>query len=481
MHSDASDPDPSNADELPQESTSAGAGGSPESTTPEDPDASSGRDLAQVLPSTEDVLRKFAALGAQQAFQIDSKILQKFQVPDLDLSALFKVSDWDISKRLSSDLLESVTASLNLSKLEIPSSFWDSVGITNWLLRDSTSVDSLYSLAQLAVGTGAKPSTVPRMSRTPEAFFNEHIVEVRDVPSLLKALGAVQTKQHRHRPVWRGQQDATWAVHSSLHRRMEKNATVDEDRLVSAEISALDIARREWGMRARRPVEFFANLQHHGAPTRLLDATVDPEVATWFAVEADPELNDVDGLVLGWGRSPIMKSGVPEVIESVPDIKNVPFWHAWTDREQRRRVDWGTGTKTWTWFPPALNDRMRAQRAGFLLEAGPILTSDVVKVFSRALSQDWRASEIARATSIVGLPARHDVLTKPNDANLVPLFAFRIKSSAKSEIRRYLERKGLTYSGVYPDLGGLVQRLRGPYGISETSWAADPSNAADTL
>lgn len=451
---------------LPDDEASVVDGAAPPVAPLEDAELSSAASIEfGDLPRTDDVLRKFAALGAQQAFQIDPAVLERFQVSVHDLAATIKPPTFDVSSLVTPALINSLNLSaLSIPSMKLPDSFWKSINLTSQFLRSSASIDSLYSAAQLA-GAGRVPRAPlePRATRTPEAFFSEHIVEVRDVRSLLKAFGAVQAKHHPHRPVWRGQQDATWAVHSSLHRRLERTSAVDEDRLVEAEISTL-IAAREWGMRARRPIEFLAKLQHHGAPTRLMDATVDPEIATWFAVEAHPELDEVDGLVLGWGRAPRLRAGIAGSPESVPDEDSVPFWHAWTDSEQRHRVDWGTGTKTWTWFPPALSDRMRAQRAGFLLEAGPILTDDVVAVFSGLLSQDWRASEIERATSIVGLPSRHDVLTKPNEANLVPVFAFRIHASAKGEIRDYLALKGLTYSTVYPDLGGLVEHLRGPFG-----------------
>lgn len=465
MHPHDPDKDSSSEPGFPEDRGSADADdGGPEDAAPEVAGPSSDAAVVDDLPRTEEVLRAFAALGAQQAFQIDPAILEKFQVPLLNLAAAIKPPTLDVSTLMTQAMIDPIKLpALNLSSFELPDSFWKSINVTSRFLKDSASIDALYSAAQLAIAGGSHAPSRPRALRTPEAFFGECVAEVRDVPSLLKALSAVQTKHHLHRPVWRGQQDATWAVHSSLHRRLEESGNVGEDRLVDAEISTLNSAR-EWEMRARRPIEFFAKLQHHGAPTRLLDATVDPEVATWFAVEAHPELDDVDGLVLGWGRAPRTKSGIAETADAVPDEEGVPFWHAWTDSEQRHRVDWGTGTKTWTWFPPALSDRMRAQRAGFLLEAGPILTDDVLTVFSDALSQDWRASEIARATSIVGLPSRHDVLTKPNGANLVPVFAFRILASAKYEIRKYLERKGLIYSAVYPDLGGLVQHLRGPFG-----------------
>lgn len=422
-----------------------------------------GRDIE--LPRTDDVLRSFAALGAQQAFRIDPAILKQFQVPHIDIASMWKAQGLDASKLFSADALKSLQIpELAIQNLQLPASFWESIDVTTRLLRDSVSIDSLYSATQLALAASARPNTGPRPSRTAEAFFGEHEVEIDGVPALLRALTAVQTKHHQHRPVWRGHQDAAFQAHSSLYRRLARTSEVDEARLVSAEIETLSAARR-WGLRTRRPLEFFAKLQHNGAPTRLLDATVDPEIAAWFAVEADPALDEVDGMVIGWGRVPRTAQILSGQEDAFPESRDVPFWHAWTTDDERHRVDWGTGTKTWTWFPPALSERMRAQRAGFLLEAGPILTDDVVAVFSDALSQDWRGSEIARATSIVGLPSRHDVLTKANAANLVPVFTLRILKDAKRPIREYLELKGLTYATVYPDLGGLVQHLRGPFGV----------------
>src|SRR5690606_22336756 len=121
--------------------------------------------------------------------------------------------------------------------------------------------------------------------------------------------------------------------------------------------------------------------------------------------------------------------------------------------------------RTWSWFPPALSNRMRAQRAGFLLEAGPLVTPPVAEALSAGVAHDWRVAEITRATSIIGLPSRHDVRTTPNEANLVPLFSLRVAASAKPAIRGYLKSKGLFFSSVYPDRGGLVDYLKGPFGL----------------
>ena len=178
------------------------------------------------------------------------------------------------------------------------------------------------------------------------------------------------------------------------------------------------------------------------------------------------ELDEKDGRVIAWGR--VVRTTarkVSNIDDELPLGDDAPFWHSWATDEERGRVGWGTGSRTWSWFPPALSDRMRAQRAGFLLEAGPLVTPDVADVISAAVSCDWRVAGITRATSIVGLPTRHDVRTVPNDANLVPSFSFRIAARAKPAIREYLVGKGLFFSTVYPDLGGLVEYLKGPFGL----------------
>lgn len=411
-------------------------------------DPGSARELAQAV----------ARLGANEAIfkSVDLSAI----IANLQSNVLANmVNQDDVAKLLTSAVLA------NKAQMdEIGRTFANSALFTTRILQESLSVDALYPAWQLTRAASAKDRTKPRPSRSAAEFFGTHAVDIDSVGSLLKALYTLQKKQHEHRLVWRGQQDSSWAVHSSLYRQLAEGGPVDEDRLVAAEVEELDHATA-WGRDISRPLHFFADLQHHGAPTRLIDVSTDPEMACWFAVEKNPKHEEADGLVLAWGRSPRVGRDVPAPREDLPsDSGGVPFWHTWEDNERRRPADWGTGSRTWTWFPPALSDRMRAQRAGFLLEAGPILTPAVVEVFNDALPLTWRSSEIARATSIVGLPSRHDVLTKPNKARLVPVFALRILAQAKEEIRGYLEGKGLRYSSVYPDLGGLVQHLKGPYG-----------------
>ena len=437
-------------------------------------------------------------LGSRTAFQLDPEVLTAFRkaveistpLPvdyfaslqssiravneaaaragrvQLPTEALEAFRDTVSRTSIANEALASMQGALRAS---FPEGYWERLNWTARTLQQSASVTSLYSPDQLALLSEGS-ATPARDDRTAEAFFDEYAVDVTDVKSLLTALTKIQSKHYAHQLVWRGQQEAGWCTHSSLYRKL--SGAVSEDRLVAAEVMALKHART-WGEVPTAALRFFADLQHYGAPTRLLDATLDPEMAAWFAVEADPERDAIDGRVIGWGR--VARTSARKLADSDDDLptdQEAPFWHVWQSEEERARVGWGTGSRTWSWFPPALSERMRAQRAGFLLEAGPLVTPSVAQVISAEMSQDWRVEEISRATSIIGLPSRHDVTTKPNDAHLVPLFSLRIAARAKAPIRDYLRGKGLDFSTVYPDRGGLVEFLKGPFGLMEKAAAS---------
>jgi hypothetical protein len=427
--------------------------------------------------TTEAWSRSWAsALGTSTAFQLNSEVLTQFQehfadsfrpisIPSMTLGVLPDVAAAVGRLSIASESLASFQNSIAAARLTaFPEEYWGQLMANVRLIGESVSVPALYSPDQLAL-RAREQQTQPRAARSPETFFDEHSVEITDVRSLLKAFSAIQTKHHLHRLVWRGQQNVEWSVHSSLYRKIESSERPTEDRIIAAEATGMEHAGK-WGEVTTPAMKFFANMQHYGAPTRLLDTTLDPEIAAWFAIEANPKLDEKDGRVVAWGRSVRTTARkFSETNDALPVREDAPFWHSWTTDEERGRVGWGTGSRTWSWFPPALSDRMRAQRAGFLLEAGPLVTPTVAEVLSAGVTQDWRVAEITNATSIIGLPSRHDVRTTPNEANLVPLFSLRISASAKPAIRAYLESKGLIFSAVYPDRGGLVEYLRGPFGL----------------
>ena len=71
---------------------------------------------------------------------------------------------------------------------------------------------------------------------------------------------------------WRGVHDASFALHSSLYRRLKnlRGAPPDEDDLIDYEVRLLSKARREWRFDNLIALELLAHMQHFGGPTRLL-------------------------------------------------------------------------------------------------------------------------------------------------------------------------------------------------------------------
>ena len=94
------------------------------------------------------------------------------------------------------------------------------------------------------------------------------------------------------RPNWiyRGQGDASWALSTSLERCFLREGIEGDDR-AKLERELLREFRRTYHNYAahvpepERLLEWLSLMQHHGAPTRLLDFTFSIYVAAYFAVK----------------------------------------------------------------------------------------------------------------------------------------------------------------------------------------------------
>ena len=99
----------------------------------------------------------------------------------------------------------------------------------------------------------------------------------------------------RHHFLFRGQVDAEWTLQPSLLRSMASPDLVSAKRALKIEHDAGQEFRRHAHLHLRPSVgelsgdnrlDLWALMQHHRAPTRLLDWTSSPYVAAYFAVEA---------------------------------------------------------------------------------------------------------------------------------------------------------------------------------------------------
>ena len=260
---------------------------------------------------------------------------------------------------------------------------------------------------------------------------------------------------------WRGMVRADWPLHSSLYRRLNWTSTSPptEPQLEQEEKKLLALVH-QWGLhngsRGRLSVlEQLATLQHFGAPTRLIDVSMNAYIRLWFAVEevwrnGERIHEDHDGRLFAIDVS-------QRLINENDDERE------WEDDPHRPWKDLGADEwrgKTRAWRPPPFEARIAAQHGAFLFGGVPQTGTGLVWPKATAPgSGNWLIADVRRCTSIPlrfhkadpeagGVPA----------AGGQPAYTFRISSAAKSEIRRRLgELFGYTHRTIYPDYPGFAR------------------------
>jgi hypothetical protein len=134
----------------------------------------------------------------------------------------------------------------------------------------------------------------------PSDHFALHERVVRSAPELREFIDeVVQIAEETDCEVyWRGQADHRWPISSSLARLTENPTALRDSDLARAEKLLLAEAERWVTATTVTPsnsLEWLALMQHHGVPTRLVDFTTDPFIATFFAAEA---LDDCEGRLI---------------------------------------------------------------------------------------------------------------------------------------------------------------------------------------
>jgi hypothetical protein len=156
--------------------------------------------------------------------------------------------------------------------------------------------------------------------------------------------------------------------------------------------------------------ELLALAQHHGAPTRLLDWSTTPLVASWFAVSSFPEEDDARLYALDLNRSDLRRmfelkengpTGTPESSAegSEPDAFTLP-------------------TGVWLLETAQVSSRITTQRGIFTLHTNP--------------------------TERLSVPKKDE---------------FVIPKDVRKEFHKRLIDLGIDAALIYPDLDGLCRRL----------------------
>ncbi len=315
--------------------------------------------------------------------------------------------------------------------------------------------------------------------------------------------------------VWRGVGNAKHPIHSSLYRRIlsEIGRAPREDDVVKIEEKILNRSREQWRFDDLSALQTFAQIQHHGGPTRLLDVTFNPFVALWFAVQPKYSETDIDKRYDLDGRL---------FAFIVPD-DHIQLNKVWGSRalpwNKQGSYKWKADT-SYFWRPPSYNERIPAQNSAFIIsgvprarqqeyerhgflyrQAGETLSATSKKyekkfgrrsfeesIASRDFDLDgarddrflssyqvspgsssyWPIGAVRQSTSIAmqmaSLPRSLQMGialgTGGAGRSATKTFTIRIKGSCKADIRAKLERRfGYNDSSIYPDIFGLANNV----------------------
>lgn len=155
--------------------------------------------------------------------------------------------------------------------------------------------------------------------------------------------------------LWRGQSDISWPIHSSAYRKLALGEpTPSETSMVWYESDLLDRAShkgfRQLDGRLLTDFELLARLQHHGAATRLIDATGSAVVALFFSAAANPKST---GALFGFHADFLGGfEGMPLKVSYEEQMAGIAkFRHPQT------------------WEPTAVSPRVAAQHSSFVYSA----------------------------------------------------------------------------------------------------------------
>jgi len=228
---------------------------------------------------------------------------------------------------------------------------------------------------------------------------------------------------------FRGERDERWPLYSSLSRYL-KNAKVDPRAWPEQEGRILRIFKRKAHQFLEKPpdpeddFQWLALMQHHGAPTRLLDFTWSPYVAAFFALERTL----ADGVVWAMNPAAIDSSRAPKPMRMDPRVQG----------NFERYFLKGKKHLIWMGEPHTMNRRLIAQ-------SGTFAVPGVLDVpFEQILSDRDQENILAKLV---------------------------LANSVREVGMRELYRMNITYATLFPDLDGLAKSMG--YEL-EFHWAYSP-------
>jgi hypothetical protein len=239
---------------------------------------------------------------------------------------------------------------------------------------------------------------------------------------------------------FRGQQDATWPMESSLSRHL-LTRHIHQSLWREQEERTIRIFRRKAHLFLQHLpgsddiFEWVALMQHHGAPTRLLDFTWSPYVAAFFALEharGDAAIWAVNPQELYRRQPPGRRHLPPKMIDGYSEVSTSPRQKGIFERVYLP----GTAAIAQLAEPLMMNQRLIAQQGTFLI---PGRLDQPVEV----------------------------ILQEYGDCDSL-LVQFTLSPDVRDEAMRELLNMNITNATLFPGLDGLAHSIT--YEL-EFSWA----------
>lgn len=241
--------------------------------------------------------------------------------------------------------------------------------------------------------------------------------------------------------LFRGQSNQGHGLSSSLHRLVSAESTqpVTEQLLGDVEAAILNEASAHGLKKNVSPGELLMILQHHWAPTRLLDVSLKPLEALYFAVERN---DAIDGrlFVLWLNKQAELK------LSGRADLP-------WT----RYVRGGGQAASEWTQAVQLVNEQPLDPR--MVAQQGRFLVGGVQRAYANLNmwhTNQLRVSERQKISMFcIGFFYRPD----PRISRWPALgWTIRVPAAWKSELRDRLRGVNITHDSVYPDLASIQWR-----------------------
>lgn len=264
-------------------------------------------------------------------------------------------------------------------------------------------------------------------------------IEFKTWNELKKFLGELNTDW-----CFRGQSDYNWNLVSTMDRAIITNKQFDYKREFESYMIREFKRHSEWHYDkphlTKTDFQIVSLMQHHGAPTRLLDFTTSPYVASFFAIDSSKDFCSIYAInymgLLSSSRS-LFSSKWDDDSDAVNSYKysgslsiDDVFDKLILGEKQFQFVDMV--------LPFSFFERLIKQQGVFLCQG------DINSDFETNLSSSYS-------------------ITNKNDH--FPMYKIKIPLEWKMEILKDLHRMNINHSTLFPDLDGFFKSLKNTFDI----------------